>query len=396
MDTPINHKERAHALLSPSSADRWINCPASVMLGRDLPDTTSPYAEEGTRAHELCEMLLNGGETKTLDAALHAALHAAPGEMQEAALNYRDIVLAKVSEAMKETPDARVMVEAQLDMRAWVPDCWGTGDALIIADDTMEVVDFKYGKGVRVDAAHNAQMMLYALGALASYGSGYIIDRVRMTIVQPRIGNVSEWETTVSALVKWAEEIVRPAALAALNGTGKAQTGEWCRFCKAKALCPALAELAQQTAPTSGRAASEEYAPERLTLAALSRLLPVIDLLRSWGKAVEDYCLAQALAGQEVPGYKLVEGRSVRVVTDAGKLAARLIGEGIAPDAVWRPQELRTLTELEKTVGRKAFAALSEGCVAKPPGKPTLVPESDKRPAWNPAAADFAGMEINE
>ena len=392
MGTQINHKERAHALLSPSSAERWINCPASVMLGRDLPDTTSPYAEEGTRAHELCEMLLNDGKTSGFTAALHAA----PGEMQEAALNYRDIVLAKVSEAMKETPDARIMVEARLDMRAWVPDCWGTGDALIIADDTMEVVDFKYGKGVRVDAAHNAQMMLYALGALASYGSGYLIDRVRMTIVQPRIGNVSEWETTVSALVKWAENTVRPAALAALNGTGKAQTGEWCRFCKAKALCPALAELARHTAPPSGRAASEEYAPERLTLAALSRLLPVIDLLRSWGKAVEDYCLAQALAGQEVPGYKLVEGRSVRVVTDAGKLAARLISHGADPAAVWRPQELRTLTELEKTVGRKAFATLSEGCVAKPPDKPTLVPEADKRPAWNPAAADFAGLEINE
>lgn len=392
MEKQINHKERAHALLSPSSAERWINCPASVMLGRDLPDTTSPYAEEGTRAHELCELLLNGGETR----AIEAALHAAPGEMQEAALNYRDIVLAKVGEAMKETPDTRVMVEARLDMRAWVPDCWGTGDALIIADDTMEIVDFKYGKGVRVDAAHNAQMMLYALGALTSYGSGYLIERVRMTIVQPRIGNVSTWETTVSALVKWAEDTVRPAALAALNGTGKTQTGEWCRFCKAKALCPALAALAQQTAPPSGRAASEEYAPERLTLSALARLLPVIDLLRSWSKAVEDYCLAQALAGLKMPGYKLVEGRSRRVVTDARELAARLIGEGVAPEAVWRPKELRTLTELEKIVGRKAFAYLSEGCIAKPPGKPALVPEADKRPAWNPAAADFAGVKLKD
>lgn len=392
MEKQINHKKRAHALLSPSSAERWINCPASVMLGRDLPDTTSPYAEEGTRAHELCEMLLNGSKTSDLTAALHAA----PGEMQEAALNYRDIMFDKVSGAMKETPDARMIVEARLDMREWVPDCWGTGDALILADDRMEVVDFKYGKGVRVDAAHNAQMMLYALGALTSYGSGYLIDRVRMTIVQPRIGNVSEWETTVSALVKWAEDTVRPAALAALNGTGRARTGDWCRFCKAKALCPALAGLAQQTAPPSGRAAREEYAPERLTMAQLAGLLPVIELLRSWGKSVEDYCLAQALAGQDVPGYKLVEGRSVRTVTNAGELAARLISHGADPAAVWRPQELRTLTELEKTVGRKAFAELSEGCVAKPPGKPALVPEGDKRPAWNPAEADFAGVEIKE
>lgn len=392
MEKQINHKERAHARLSPSSAERWINCPASVMLCRDLPDTTSPYAEEGTKAHELCEMLLNGGDTATLNAALHAA----PGEMQEAALNYRDIILAKVSDAMKETPDARMIVEAKLDMRSWVPDCWGTGDALIIADDTMEVVDFKYGKGVRVDAAHNAQMMLYALGALTSYGAGYLIDRVRMTIVQPRIGNVSEWETTVTALAKWAVETVKPAALAALNGTGTARTGDWCRFCKAKALCPALAKLAHDVTPPSGRAAKEEYAPERLTLTQLARLLPLIELLRSWGKSVEDYCFAQALAGQKVPGYKLVEGRIVRTVTDAGELAARLINEGVDPAAVWRPQELRTLTELEKTVGRKAFAALSEGCVAKPPGKPALVPETDKRPAWNPAEADFAGVELTE
>lgn len=392
MEKQINHKERAHALLSPSSAERWINCPASVMLCRDLPDTTSPYAEEGTKAHELCEMLLNDGDTATLNAALHAA----PGEMQEAALNYRDIILAKVSGAMKETPDARVIVEAQLDMREWVPDCWGTGDALIIADDRMEVVDFKYGKGVRVDADHNAQMMLYALGALTTYGAGYLIDRVRMTIVQPRIGNVSEWETTVTALAKWAEETVKPAALSALNGTGRARTGDWCRFCKAKALCPALAGLAHDVVPPSGRAAKEEYAPARLTMAQLARLLPLIELLRPWGKSVEDYCLAQALAGQDVPGYKLVEGRSVRVVTDAGRLAARLIEEGVAPEAVWRPKELRTLTELEKAVGRKAFATLSEGCVAKPPGKPALVPERDKRPAWNPAEADFAGVELKE
>lgn len=383
MEKTINHSGRAHALLSPSAAHRWIHCTAAPLLESTVPDAGSPYAAEGTRAHELCEMLLNGGETKTLDAALRDA----GAEMAEAALTYRDYVGTALYEIRRGTPDAKLIVEAKLDMRQWIPECWGTGDALIIGDGVMEVVDFKYGKGVRVDAEENAQMMLYALGAMASYGDAYYIDRVRMTIVQPRLGSVSTWETTATSLTAWAEETVRPAAVAALSGKGVERAGTWCRFCKVKATCRALAQLAEHTAAEAGASAL-------LTTAELARLLPVVELLSSWGDAVKKTALDRALQGEKVPGYKVVEGRSVRVISDPATLAARLTGAGYAEAAVYKPRELQTLGALERLAGKKAFAALAEGCVIKPQGKPTLVEENDKRPEWAPTEGMFDGVKI--
>lgn len=385
MSDNINHTGRAHALLSPSAAERWIHCTAAPLLERDVPDTGSPFAEEGTRAHELCETLLRGGKTTDLQGTLDAA----PQDMRDAAFYYRDLIVEKVAHAMLGTPDAKLIVEARLDMTRWVPECWGTGDALIIADDVMEVVDFKYGRGVRVEAERNAQMMLYALGAIAAYGSAYNIDRVRMTIVQPRLDHVSTWETTAAELLAWARTTVAPAAHEALSGKGRQQAGEWCRFCKVRARCHELADVARHVA--EGPSAKDRAL---LTTEELAALLPVIELLTGWGKDVQALALQKALDGDRLPGYKLVEGRSVRVITQPDVLAGRLLAEGFTPESVYKARELRTLTELERLTGKKGFATLADGCIAKPPGKPTLVQESDKRPEWSPAKADFEGMTI--
>lgn len=381
----IKHSERSHALLSPSAAERWIHCTAAPLLERDVPDTGSPYAEDGTRAHELCELLLRGGQTTYLTSVMEGAGE----EMCSAAFYYRDLVAERLTRAMLGTPDAKLIVEARLDMTRWVPECWGTGDALIIADDVMEVIDFKYGRGVRVDAVRNAQMMLYALGAMAAYGSAYNIERVRMTIVQPRLDHVSTWDTTAAELLAWARTTVAPAAHEALSGKGRQQAGEWCRFCKVRARCHELADVARHVA--EGPAAKDRAL---LTTEELAALLPVIELLTGWGKDVQAIALQKALDGDRLPGYKLVEGRSVRVITQPDVLAGRLLAEGVAPEAVYKPRELRTLTELERLTGKKGFATLADGCIAKPPGKPTLVKESDKRPEWSPAKADFEGMTI--
>ena len=387
MGQTVNHTDRAHALLSPSAAERWIHCTAAPLLERDVPDTGSPYAEEGTRAHELCELLLRGG----LATDLTGVMDAAGEEMRSAAFYYHDLVVERLTRATLGTPDAKLIVEARLDMTRWVPQCWGTGDALIIADDVMEVIDFKYGRGVRVDAVRNAQMMLYALGAIAAYGGAYNIDRVRMTIVQPRLDHVSTWETTAAELLAWARSTVRPAAEEALSGKGRQQPGEWCRFCKVKVRCRALADVAHHVA--EGPAAKDSAL---LTTQELAELLPVIELLTGWGKDVQALALQKALDGDRLPGYKLVEGRSVRVITQPDVLAGRLLAGGKSPEEVYRPRELRTLGELEKLIGRKAFAELADGCLAKPPGKPTLVKETDKRPEWSPARADFADIIQSE
>lgn len=378
---------KKHALLSPSSAYRWLHCTTAPRLEADVPDESSDYAEEGTLAHAYCARMLKQylglpteGEDQEI-AELGPQYHS--GEMDEYVAQYVDLVLYKYSEARQRTRDAKLLIETRLDFSEWVPDAFGTADAIIIADGEMEVIDFKYGKGVRVSADHNPQMMIYALGAWSAFSFAYDIQSVRMTIVQPRIDNVSECRLKVMTLAKWADEELKPKAEQAYKGDGPEVPGEWCRFCKVRGQCEALKEQCLSWAQNFSD-------PKLISNAEMAqRVLPALPTVKIWLAAVEEYALKQALAGEQYEGYKVVAGRSVRKITDPEGAMAALRSEGILDEAFLKPRELRTITELEKALGKKHFAELCGAYVTKPQGKPNLVPVTDKRPPYSTAAEDF-------
>lgn len=378
--------ERKHAILSPSAAHRWMNCTAAPMLEKDVEDKGSVFAEEGTLAHAYCAKKLKkflkldtSGEEIEIS-ALNDKYHT--GEMDEYTDNYKVIVLEKFNAARKRTRDARLLVEVRLDFSRYVPEAFGTSDAIIIADGVMEVIDFKYGKGVRVSATENPQMMIYALGAWDAFNFEYDIRKVRMTIVQPRIDNMSEYELTAEELKGWAEKKLMPKAKEAYNG-GKQKPGGWCQFCKVKASCKALADLCTGVAKESPDL--KLITKENME----SAILPLLPVFKTWLTGVEEYALGQALSGVQYKGFKVVEGRSVRKITDPAAVM-RLLGDaGFKEDAYIRPTELRSITDLEKNIGKKRFGELCREYINKPQGKPALVPETDKRPAINTAEEDF-------
>ncbi len=379
----------AHALLSPSASHRWLHCTASPRLEEHEEDKGSIYAQEGTLAHAYCAKTLKsylGLDTSGEDREIRELGHLHEPAMDEHVAMYASTVIGKLEAARRRTSDARLLVETRLDFSEWVPESFGTADAVVIADGVMDVVDFKYGRGVRVDSEWNSQMMIYALGAWRLFDMEYGISQVRMTIIQPRLEHVSEWELPVAALLKWAEETLRPKAREAFHGAGSQEPGDWCRFCKVRAKCKALARMAQTTQANFSD-------PRLLSVKDMAtKVLPYLDTIKSWVSDVEQYALQQALDGVSYAGWKVVEGRSNRRITDAAAVAATLCAAGYADEAIYKPQELRTITDLEKTVGKKKFGELCGGFVEKPQGKPALVPESDKRPALNSAQEDFAGM----
>lgn len=379
-----------HALLSPSAAHRWLNCPAAPRLEADVKDEGSDFAAEGTLAHAYCALKLKeflklptDGEVEEIN-SLHDKYYA--GEMEEYTDTYKTIVLEKYIAAKQMTPDALLLIETRLDFSEYIPDAFGTADAIIIADGTMEVIDFKYGKGVRVSAKRNAQMMIYALGAYSRFAFDYRIDRVRMTIVQPRIDNLSEYELTAKELESWAEAELKPKAKIAYEGNGQQKPGAWCQFCKVKNSCRVLAGKCQQAVKTDAKLLT----PEELA----KDILPLLPIVKTWLAGVEDYALQQALGGVQLPGWKIVEGRSIRRITDPDGAVTALNQAGYKTTELYKPQELRTITELEKLVGKKQFAALCGEYIDKPAGKPTLAPDSDKRPAINPAVDDFKDIDL--
>lgn len=378
-----------HALLSPSAAHRWLHCTAAPRLEANEDDKGSIYAQEGTLAHAYCARALKQylGQDVSGEAAEIAELsHLHEPAMDEHVAMYTATVIGKYEAARKKTPDAKLLVETRLDFSEWVPEAFGTADAVIIADGVMEVVDFKYGKGVRVEAVKNPQMMIYALGALRLFDMEYGIRDVRMTIIQPRIDNISEWEVASGALLLWADTELRAKAREAFGPDGKQQPGDWCRFCKVRAKCKALATMAQQTY------LSHED-PRMLRDDEMAKnVLPYLSAIKSWVADVEEYALQRALDGHTLLGWKVVEGRSNRRITDANAVASVLSASGYAEDAYMRPRELRTITDLEKVVGKKKFGELCSDWIEKPQGKPALVPESDKRPPLNSAKSDFEGL----
>ena len=308
--------------------------------------------------------------------------------MDEYTDTYKTIVLEKFNATRTKTRDAQLLVEVRLDFTKYMPEAFGTADAVIIADGCLEIIDFKYGKGVKVSAHENPQMKIYALGAYEAFSFEYNITRVRMTIVQPRIDNLSEFEITADDLQKWAVETLQPKAKEAFSGEGKQKPGVWCQFCKVKARCKALTETALNLA-------KEKTDPNLLTPEEIANdVLPFIDIVKSWLTGVEEYTLQAALNGTNYPGYKIVAGRSIRKITDVEAVMQELQSNAFAEESYMKPRELRSITDLEKLVGKKRFTELCGKWIEKPQGKPTLVPESDKRPAYDTTADDFKDVNV--
>lgn len=378
-----------HAILSASGASRWMACTPSAVLEQQFENKSSVFAEEGTLAHELGELTLklNLGEItkrtfnskfkKIQENKLYSA------DMPDYVQTYVDTCLERVSEAKATTPDALFKIEQRLDFSEWVPDGFGTGDFVIIADGTMEVCDLKYGKGVPVSANNNKQMMLYALGAIAEFNFLYDIQKVRMTIIQPRLDNLSTFEVTTEDLLKWAEDYVRSRAELAIKGKGEFCAGDHCKFCRAKAVCRARAEKNMELAKYD----FEE--PALLDNNDVAYILSKIDELVNWAGDVKEFALEQALNGEEYDGFKVVEGRSNRKYADTEAIVEILRDNNFNDPDIFKPSELITLTNMEKLVGKKKLTELIGDYIVKPPGKPTLVPITDKREPYNPAKADF-------
>lgn len=367
-----------HALLSASASHRWLNCTPSVRLSEGIPDKGSEYAQEGTDAHSLCEFKLRKLlGMPAIDPTEHLSWY--NGEMEECAENYASYVLELLEKAKETCADPVVLVEQRVDFSHFVENGFGTADCIIIADGTMNVVDYKHGKGVEVSAENNPQMMLYSLGALEIFDGIYDIEEVRMTIFQPRIGNISVSSMAKNALLEWASgELTEKAALA-YEGSGEFACGDWCRFCKAKAICRKRAE-------ENLKMAQYDFAPaDTLDETEIAAVLDRADELASWVTDVKEYALSQALHGVHYPGYKVVEGRSARKYTNEDAVAQVVSDAGYDPYA----HKVLGLTEMQKLLGRQKFNELLAAFIVKPQGKPVLVPDTDKRPIMNTAQDDF-------
>ena len=385
------HADRDHALLSASSAHRWLHCTPAPYLEAKHPDTTSDAAEEGTAAHELAEHKLR----QHLDLPTTRPVSEWDSEeMDDYTDQYADHVMAELARARETDPAAFLSIEERLDFSHIVPEGFGTGDAIIVSDDTLTVVDLKYGKGVEVSAVENPQMRLYALGALATYGAIYDVEQVRMVIFQPRIGNISVDEITVDDLTTWAEDVVRPAAEKATAGEGELQAGDWCRFCRHAAQCPALASEMFAPVPTTAEHVPTAPDPDTLTDDQIATIVTHAGELKKWLTKVETFALAQANDGHTYPGLKLVEGRSVRRYTDEGTVAH--IVEEDTEHCPYKPREVLGITAMTKLLGKKRFDELLSDHIHKPEGKPTLVPESDKRPALELATPENVFQPIEK
>ena len=372
-----------HAFLSASSSHRWLACPPSALLCAKEADQSSAYAKQGSDAHELCEYLL-----------LRALGHDPPdptenldyydAEMLSCAEGYRDFVMEQVEEARKLSADPLICVEQRLDYSRWVENGFGTGDCVIVADDLLHVIDYKYGLGVLVsasgdDGTGNSQLKCYALGALDTFGDLYDIRRIKLSIYQPRRENVDTFEMKVEDLLRWADDVLSPTAKLAFTGDGEFCAGDHCVFCKVKATCRARADYNMELAKY------EFEKPAMLTDEEIAAILPMIDSLVSWATDIKEFALQQALSGTVYEGYKIVEGRSNRKYSDETAVAR------IVQEAGYDPFEKKLLgvTAMQRQLGKKRFQELLGGLLYKPPGKPVLVPASDKRPEFNTAANDF-------
>ena len=356
-----------HAFLSASSAARWTNCPPSAKLCATMPDSSSPYAQQGTDAHSLCEhLLLKALHRPTKDPTEDLQFY--DDEMQSAAEGYRDFCLEQIEDAKDGDEAPFVSVAQRLNFSRWVPDGFGTGDCVIVGS-CLHIVDFKYGVGVLVSAEKNPQLMCYALGAYDAFGALYPIERVKLSIYQPRREHVDTYEMPISELLDWAENILAPAAVLAKEGRGEFKAGSHCQFCKVKANCRERARYNMELAKY------DFMNPDLLSTEDIAEILPQIDALVSWASDVKDFALEHALSGTHYTGFKLVEGRSTRKYTDDQAVIEAVEKAGFDP----YEKKLKGVTAMTSELGKKKFNELLGGLICKPPGKPVLVPESDKR-----------------
>ena len=369
---------RQHALLSASSSHRWLNCPPSARLCESYEDKGSDFAAEGTDAHALCEHLLKKAlGMPTTDPTENLTWY--DQEMRDCAEGYAEYVMELLENARQTCSDPLVLIEQRLDYSRYVRNGFGTADCVLIADGTLHVVDYKHGRGVMVEAEENPQMMLYALGALEIFDDIYDIDTVVMTIYQPRRANISSYTLAKDALYEWADTVLIPTAELAFTGGGEYRCGEWCQFCKAKTDCRERARANMELAKYDFKL------PPHLTDEDVQEILGKADELISWANDIKDYALRSAISGKEWPGYKLVEGRSNR----------RYISEEAAAGAVkkagYDPYEDKVLgvTAMTRMLGKKRFEEILGPYITRPQGKPTLVPESDPRPAMTNISEDF-------
>lgn len=383
-----------HAILSASSSKRWMSCPPSARLEEKLRerfgDRSSPFAEEGTKAHALAELKLRKEIGEINDFSFKAQRAAMPGvdqEMEWATDFYVDTVMQKFYEARKTCPDAKLFIEQRLDFSHVVPKGFGTGDAVIVSDSILDVSDLKYGKGVAVDAVGNPQARCYGLGALAEFGDLYGFQRIRNTIIQPRLDSVTEETLTREELIQWGETELRPKAELAWKGEGEYCPGDHCRFCAARALCYHRAAKAmtvfQSGMQTPGVIQDEE----------IPKILECADVAEAWIKDIREYARSQALKGQTWSGFKLVAGRRPpRRWTDHEAVVDQLSRAGYTDDQIYKPKELISVSDAEKLMGKQGFRAILGQFCAQPEGAPTLVPESDKRLSLNSSEAAFADL----
>jgi hypothetical protein len=372
-----------HAILSASGAHRWLACTPSARLESDIPDTSGEAAAEGTAAHALAEHKLR----RALKMRSRKPSSKYDSEEMDACTDgYVAFVLEVIEQARLTCKDPLVLIEQRLDFSGYVPEGFGTGDCVIIADGTLHIIDFKYGQGVLVEAEGNPQMMLYALGALAEWAHLYEIDEVSMTIYQPRRENVSTWSVPKGGLYLWVEEALAPKAALAFKGEGDFCPGEHCRFCRVATTCRARAEENLELARC-------EFAlPPVLSDDEIESILGRLDGLISWATDIKGYALQAALGGKEWGGFKLVSGRSNRRYTDEDAVAEAAKDAGYTD--IWR-KSLITLTDMEKLMGKAKFKEVLGGLVEKPPGKAALVSEADKRPTLELQSAidDFSEVE---
>lgn len=381
----------AHARLSASGSKKWLNCPGSVRLEEKFPDKGSDYAAEGTTAHTLGELKIKLALKKITRPTYHKKIAQLEinDEMQEYTDGYRDYVLERLNNARSVCDaDLMLMVEERIDLTDHVPDGFGTGDAVLVGSGLLEIIDLKYGKGVKVSAEENTQLMLYALGALTAYDWMYDIETVRLHIYQPRIDNVDMWECSADKLKEWGEW-VRERALLALEDDAPCCAGKYCDdgFCKARAVCRAYNEEKQKLAYLDFKR------PAELDTDEIAEVLEQADALAKWAKTVSEYALDRALNhGVRYPGFKLVEGRSNRIYTDEAAVIARLLENTAYTEKDILTRKLKGVTDMEKMLGKKKFEAVLGELVIKPQGKPVLVRTEDKRPEINSnesAKADF-------
>ena len=390
----VNHAQRDHALLSASGAHRWLNCTPSAKLEEAYGERkSSPYAAEGTLAHELSELYLKHDVLKTMwtdefmaeldKVMVHELFN---DEMLDVIPIYTDYCRDQFNEALQNSIFSVMEIEQKLDLTEYIPESFGTADCVIISDGVMEVIDLKYGKGVPVYADYNPQLMLYGLGALNKYDFMYEIESVKLTVVQPRLNNISSFLISVDELRKWANDVLKPQAELAFSGEGELNAGEWCKFCAVKNKCRALYEKQIELAKY------EFKEPKLLSDEEIADILGRIPQLTEWANSVSEYAKDEAVNhGKVWPGYKLVEGRSIRKWSDEDSAAKAILSiPGVSEDQVYNTK-LKGISDIEKLVGKKIFAEKLSDVVVKPQGAPTLVPESDKRPAMgiSQAIKDF-------